>query len=352
MLTKIKSIKILKNIFSFLKENIKLKIIIYNKALQDKLNISSEKYKKESNKILLIEENGFGKIMHQTNKFVFFEGKFENGNKNGKGKEYQIILTELKKKNTKIIISNEKEINEYFRKYVFKEGCKRDKIDYKGKEFNFEIKLKFEGEYLNGKRNGKGTEYGYIDNILFEGEYLDGKRWNGNGIEFDKKKLKIFNCRYKNGKKISGKIYSNSGERRIEYEFNNGKVKEYDSMGNIIFEGEYYDGKRWNGIEKLYGLNGKLVFKSRLKNGEMNGKRKEYDILGNLVFEGEYINGKIWNGKGIRLYENLNKKFYIEYINGKKSGITKEYNIKINYYFKVNILKVINLEKNIMKKEF
>ena len=44
----------------------------------------------------------------------------------------------------------------------------------------------------------------------------------------------------------------------------------------------------------------------------MNGKKKEYDILGNLVFEGEYINGKIWNGKGIRLYDNVNKKFYID----------------------------------------
>ena len=151
MLLKIKSKKILKSLFSCLKENIKLKIIIYNKSLQDKLNINSEKFKKESNKILLIDENGFGKIMHQTNKFVFFEGKFENGKKNGKGKEYQIIMSELKKKNTKILIPNEKQLNDYFRKYVFKDGCKRDKIDYKGKEFIFEIKLKFEGEYLNGE---------------------------------------------------------------------------------------------------------------------------------------------------------------------------------------------------------
>ena len=33
----------------------------------------------------------------------------------------------------------------------------------------------FEGEYLNGKRNGKGREYN--DEILiFEGEYLNGLR--------------------------------------------------------------------------------------------------------------------------------------------------------------------------------
>jgi len=46
----------------------------------------------------------------------------------------------------------------------------------------------FEGEYLNGKRNGKGKEY-YLDDKLifeeyklkFEGEFLNGKKWNGKG---------------------------------------------------------------------------------------------------------------------------------------------------------------------------
>ena len=36
--------------------------------------------------------------------------------------------------------------------------------------------LIFEGEYLNGKRNGKGKEYGYDGSLKFEGEYLNGKR--------------------------------------------------------------------------------------------------------------------------------------------------------------------------------
>ena len=62
------------------------------------------------------------------------------------------------------------------------------------------IKIKFEGEYLNGKRNGKGKEYDDEGKIKFEGEYLNGKEWNGirydnNGlIEFEviygKKKIK------------------------------------------------------------------------------------------------------------------------------------------------------------------
>ena len=35
----------------------------------------------------------------------------------------------------------------------------------------------FEGEYLNGKRNGKGKEYNYYNGKLeYEGEYLNGNR--------------------------------------------------------------------------------------------------------------------------------------------------------------------------------
>ena len=46
----------------------------------------------------------------------------------------------------------------------------------------------------------------------------------------------------------------------------NGKVKEYNYKDNIIFEGEYL-------------------------NGKINGKGKEYDDDGNLIFEGQYSNG-------------------------------------------------------------
>ena len=42
--------------------------------------------------------------------------------------------------------------------------------------------MKFEGEYLEGKRNGKGKEY-YDNTLIFEGEYLNDERWNGKGID-------------------------------------------------------------------------------------------------------------------------------------------------------------------------
>ena len=99
----------------------------------------------------------------------------------------------------------------------------RDKSG-KGKEYNFE-KLIFEGEYLNGERNGIGKEYDDNGKLIFEGEYLNGKKWNGKGFK----------------------------NNEIEYEIKdgNGKVKEYDDDGKLIFEGEYLNGKR-NGKGKEY----------------------------------------------------------------------------------------------------
>ena len=76
-----------------------------------------------------------------------------------------------------------------------------------GKEFSrSNNKLIYEGEYLNGKRNGKGKEYDKNGKLIFEGEYKEGKR-NGEGKE-------IMYCLYN---------------------------REY------IFQGEYLQGKRWNG---------------------------------------------------------------------------------------------------------
>ena len=52
------------------------------------------------------------------------------------------------------------------------------------KEFYESGNLKFEGEYVNGERNGKGREYDFYDGkIIFKGEYLNGKRWNGKGYD-------------------------------------------------------------------------------------------------------------------------------------------------------------------------
>ena len=114
----------------------------------------------------------------------------------------------------------------------------------KGKEYNHNDQLIYEGEYLNGKRNGKGKEYDNNGQLKFEGEYFNGQRWKGN-------------------------------------------VKEYyhdydDSFCDSIYEGEYLNDQRWK-VKKQYD--------------QRSGKWKEYNYKGNLIFEGIYLNGKRWNKK-------------------------------------------------------
>ena len=36
--------------------------------------------------------------------------------------------------------------------------------------------MEFEGEYLNGEKNGKGKEYYINCNLIFEGGYINSKR--------------------------------------------------------------------------------------------------------------------------------------------------------------------------------
>ena len=45
-----------------------------------------------------------------------------------------------------------------------------------GKEYYFNNNLEYEGEFLNGKRNGRGKEYNENGELIFEGEYINGEK--------------------------------------------------------------------------------------------------------------------------------------------------------------------------------
>ena len=205
------------------------------------------------------------------------------------------------------------------------------------KELDFYGYLKYEGEYLNGKRNGKGKEYDIYDYMEFEGEFKDGKR-NGQGKEYfiqtigeagkyprEQRKVLIFAGEYLYNSRIKGKEYYLDGKLEFEGEyFLNRKFngKGYDEDGNIIYE--LING---NGKVKEY-LNGDLIFEGEYLNGKRwNGKGIEYNLFGKRVFKGEYINGKRWNGYAeiVKSIKGFNSAFVfnIRYVEGIKS--TKSY---------------------------
>ena len=112
IINNIKSAYFLKEVFSFLYEKQKLTIIKYNKKLQKIAGIEIQNYKIKSEKYKIGEKNGKGKEYNLNTDILIFEGEYLNGIKNGKAKE-----------------------------------------------FHYNGILKYEGEYSKGKRNGKAKEY-------------------------------------------------------------------------------------------------------------------------------------------------------------------------------------------------
>ena len=72
-------------IFSYIEYKQRLEIIIYNKKLQEILNININYYKGISQKILEINKNGIGTIYDLISNEKYFEGEYSNKKKNGKG---------------------------------------------------------------------------------------------------------------------------------------------------------------------------------------------------------------------------------------------------------------------------
>ena len=148
----IKSSYVVQIIFSFLDEHRKLNMIKYSKKYQESLEIDINYFKEKSVRFIV-------------------------GDKNGKGKEYDV----------------------FFKNLMFEGNYKNWKRNGKGRERHFNGLTKYEGEYLYGERNGKGKEYDEYGNLLYEGEYLNGKR-HGKGKEYELEKIK-YEGEYLNGEK-------------------------------------------------------------------------------------------------------------------------------------------------------
>ena len=316
------------------------------------------------------KRNGEGKVYERFElngiDYLIFSGNYKNGKKNGLGRKYD---------DNKIKFEGEylNDIKEGFGKQFFSNGKIKFEGVYKGGKkwtgkgydpdgkvvyeliegkgyfkkykYNFNtLEFLFEGEFINGQRNGKGKEYQY-NKIIFEGEYLNNKR-HGQGIKYYDDKTKMFIGEYKEGKQWNGKGYDPDLKEIYEIKNGQGFVKFYTfnrKRSYCYFEGEIKDGiKNGKGIEywqgkctprykqfegiykndekfegKLYETN-QLIYEGNFMNGErwtgINKIVEKFGPPGEQEFEGEYLNGKKWKGieKNFRGYNIL-----IEYNNGK-----------------------------------
>ena len=59
---------------------------------------------------------------------------------------------------------------------------------------------------------------------------------------------------------------------------------------NQYLRENFLNDKKWNGKGKEYDSKGKIIFEGKYVNGKKNGNKREYDYYGKLSFEGEYLN--------------------------------------------------------------
>ena len=157
------------------------------------------------------EKNGKWKKLDDTGKLIF-ETNYLNGKKNGKSIEYEMdqlnfvgeYLNGLRVRGSLYGKINNK-IKVFQNNYgtlIYEFDFINEKNYFRGKQYDLNGRLHFEGEYFNSEKKGKVKEYNTQNGVLiFDGEFSNGKR--------------------------------------------NGKCKEYNKLnGELIYEGEYINDRR------------------------------------------------------------------------------------------------------------
>ena len=206
-----------------------------------------------------------------------------------------------------------------------------------GKEyFQYEDSDNEEDKYVIEKK----TIFNDIDNendiqliTSYEGEYHNGKR-NGKGKEYNKNGLLLFYGLFLDDERYEGieKEYNKEGRIISEGELKNDytKIKVYSSYldDTIEFEGELIDENKWNGKIKEQNKDGIIIIEGEYKKGKFTGKKKEEKDKDDNYIENIYLNGKLISGYNKEYSEGWSSSVLFEgyYSKGKRwKGTGKEF---------------------------
>ena len=298
-----------------------------------------------------ISDSGHCKIYDEPH-HVFFEGHFENGKREGKGKEYdlngKVVFEGLYKngKRTNMVVMKEmkgywKEMNEknevisichkneegnndgicYFylngnidRISEWKNGVEISDSGY-CRICDEPNKVFFEGHFENGKREGRGKEYNEEGEVVFDGFFEHGKKlgisrmkeMKGYWKEMNEKNEVISICKkndkfendgicyfYLNGEIDRISEWKNGEEVNVLKRFEGKKMIEFVN-GVKRYEGEYRDSIKYNypreGNGEEYDTDGKsLVYQGSFWNNKRHGQGKAYKNR-KKVYDGMWIKG-------------------------------------------------------------
>jgi antitoxin component YwqK of YwqJK toxin-antitoxin module len=189
-----------------------------------------------------------------------------------------------------------------------------------------------------GKRveiNGDyGKEYLIKEEILiFEGQYNLMKR-HGHGKELYSNGKIQFDGEYLNGRRWNGQTYTFNGIKEFDIINGEGYIREYNIHGIKTYEGDIV-----NGIKEGFGKDfsqGKIEYEGIFKNGKREVEGVEYYSNGRKEYEGGYLGGER-NGKGKEYDFDDNLKYDGDYSVGFWNGQGKEYHsgkLVFSGYFK------------------
>ena len=178
---------------------------------------------------------------------------------------------------------------------------------------------KYNGDFVEDKRQGKGTYIRVTDKATYSGEWYNNVR-HGYGVEEipSKDGTQRYEGEWKEDKRCGfGKILYANGDRYEGEWLDNlkhGQGKFYYTNGNF-YEGGWLSNKK-EGVGTCIFANG-TRYDGELKNDKINGRGICHYADGE-VYEGEWLDGK-WHGKGKRsLQDGTVQDGYFE--NGKFVG--------------------------------
>ena len=255
----------------------------------------------------------------------------------------------------------------------------------RGKEYDGNKRVLYDGEWKNGKRSGQGKEYGAYGRLLYDGEWKNGVR-NGKGVEYVNGK-KVYEGGWSNGMRSGeGTEYADSAawtgvwkngkkDGKFSCWFEGGMVEEIWSNGvkasSVVTRKDgvkevrrMVGGKEvtveWSDGERTYRYanDGKKMVVELVKSGKLyeggmvenqdswwknpshryskwlfvpDGDGEEYDGKGALVYRGQYWHGyRHYHGEeyenGVLVFEGVFE--YDRRKNGKGMEIYGEYQLK------------------------
>ena len=149
---------------------------------------------------------------------------------------------------------------------------------------------------------------------------------------------------YPNGQVKREEFYNRQGNLE-------GLVTEYDSLGNELAKGEYFNGVQEG--EWFYHV-GDYKEVGAFSLGQPNGVWTHYYLNGRVAFQGEYIEGEP-KGKHVYYHKNGLRKLVGKYAGGQKHGVWREYDdhgeiVETIQYrhgeiYKINGLRVSEIEE-------